>query len=450
MNNNLTEKFVDEIYSLSQAGFPETVVLQAKGCILDYLGVTLAGARSIEEKAYKLIDCFGPSRDGVSVIGFKRKTNIQGAAFINGISAHVLELDDGVRFGNIHPGATVISALFPLAELEKIKGQRFLSGVIAGYEASVRVARALQPSHKEKGYHATGTCGTIGSAMGVAVALGFTKQQMKDALSAAAAGASGILAIIEDGSELKPFNAGQGALGGLMAAYMARAGFKGPRDVLGGDRGFISMMAGQYDLSLLGGKVGDSYSIEKAYKKPYAACRHCHPAIEAALSIRSNHGIHPEEIRSVKVSTYGLAVRGHDHREIKGINSAKMSIPYSVAAALVSGKAGMEEYTLKMLTDPRVISLTQKVKIYARDSLTALVPLKRPAVVEITTRDYKHYTERVDLAKGEPENPLSGEEIKEKFTSLALYGGKSRQEASEIMRHAWNIESGLANLLALL
>ncbi len=320
VSKNITDLFIDSLYSLSQADYPDSVILQAKKCFLDYLGVTLSGASMNKAKYNNLLECLGSAVNDATVIGLGSKTTILNAALINGISAHVAELDDGVRFGMLHPGAPVISALLPLSEYESISGRDFIKGLITGYEAAIRLATAIQPSHKELGYHATATCGQVGAAIGAAVALQLTQSQMKNALSASVTGASGLLKVFADGSELKPYNAGQAAQNGLAAALMARAGFSGPDDILGGETGFITLNSEKHDLKHLQ-DANSKYSIEKVYFKPYAACRHCHPAIEAALAIRSKYAIRPDQIETLNIRTYRWAVEGHDHAHIKGITS---------------------------------------------------------------------------------------------------------------------------------
>lgn len=449
MRTNLTDQFVDDLYQLSRTDFSEPVLLQAKRCLLDYLGVTFAGARMLNAKGNSLLEFLGETAEGVRVIGFGRKAGIEGAAFINGLSAHVAELDDGLNSGIVHPGSPVLSALLPLAEKNHIAAKRLLTGIIVGYEATIRIACAIQPLHKQRGYHATGTCGTIGAAMGLAAMLGFSRLQIKDALSSAAVSASGSLKVLEDGSELKPFNPGQAAVTGILAASMASAGFKGPEDVLsGGNTCFLSMMTDQTDLSQLERKNQGVLGIEKIYVKPYASCRYCHPAIEAALKLRQK--IQPDQIESVHVATYFLAVNKHDHTDIHGISSAKMSIPYSVAAALTLGRAGIDEFTSEHIKDPIIDSLTRKVVVRADDQLTELFPEKCAAIVKITTIDGNCYTERVDFPKGEPENPLSNEELEEKYSSLAGYGNKPGNQIKKIAQIVWNLENELPDLFELL
>lgn len=446
MPDNLTDKFIDDLYDLSSADFPDSVVLQAKRCLLDYLGATFAGAQMLKEKGNKLLNYLGETQGDAAVIGFNKKAGIENVVLMNGLSAHVAELDDGVRFGGVHLGSPIFSALLPVAEKEKVKGADLLLGIITGYEAAVRIASAIQPSHYNCGYHPTGTCGTIGAAMGIAAMLGFSKSQMKDALSSAAISASGTLKVLEDASELKPFNVGRAALVGLLSAFMARAGFKGPDDTLSGNTGFLSMMAEQYDLSHLERENGESFGIEKVYFKPYASCRHTHPAVEATLKIRMKSGVRADDIKAIKVTTYHGVLGKHDHTEIRGVSSAKMSIPYSVAVSLVSGKADLEEFTDQYVYDAEIVSLTKKVVVCADEKITALVPQKRSAIVEITTFDGSCHTEMVDYPKGEPENPLSDNEIKEKFITLAVYGDKSSEESHEMIRIVWNIKKELHNL----
>lgn len=444
---SLTDKYIDNLYQLTKIEFPERVILQAKKCLLDYLGVTFAGARMLNNKGSAFLNMTKDQNDDIPVIGFNRKSNIYNAVFINGLSAHIAELDDGVRQGSVHPGAPIISALLPVVILNKLNGKDLLKGMIVGYEAAIQLACAIQPSHRNKGYHATGTCGTIGAAIGVGAALGFSRQQMKDALSAAATSASGILNVIKGSSELKPFNAGQAAVSGLIASFTSLAGFSGPVDVLSGEWGLIGMITEKSNLSILEKMPGNKYAIEMVYMKPYAACRHSHPAIEATLELKRKHNILHEHVKEIQVVTYNLATNGHDHIEINGITDAKMSTPFSVAVALVTGKAGIDEYTDKYIHDSEVCKLTKKTKVVTDDNINALVPAKRPAIVNVLMNDHQLFSARVDLAKGEPENPLSIDEITEKFYSLSQYGGKTGNDGDSIANAVWNIETEISNII---
>jgi len=447
---NITDRLIDDLYSMSQSTIPPEVLKEAKNCMLDYLGVAFAGARMLQVKTAALFDAFDVPVGGVVAIGTGRLTSPSIAALVNGMHAHVAELDDGERFGMFHPGAPIISALLPIAQQKKINGTALLKGIVVGYEAAIRLAGALQPGMKDRGYHATGICGTVGAAIGIGVALCFSKQQLKDAFSAAATSASGILKVIKDVSELKPYNVGQAAQSGLSASMLPLAGFRGPLDVLGGKLGFLSFFSGDIKVERLASRADGQFGIKRVYRKPYAACRHCHAPIEASLLLKEEFGLEVENIRSIEVATYFWAVAGHEHTQIEGVNSAKMSIPYSVAAALVTGKAGLNEFTENVIVDEAIIELAKKVSVTSNDELTQLVPNKRAAVVEIEMKDGKRLVERIDLPKGEPETPLSDEELVTKFASLAQYAGKERADVNQIIDTVWNIDTKLENLYPLL
>ena len=157
--------------------------------------------------------------------------------------------------------------------------------------------------------------------------------------------------------------------------------------------------------------MNGTYAIMKSYTKPYASCRYTHPPVEAAINIRNKSGILPEDIISIKVETYDLAVTGHDHTEIKGAYSAKMSTPYSTAVALIYGKAGLQEFEDSVLGNDIVNNLTKKVEVISDKELSSIFPDKQSAMVTITTIDGHTCSERVDYPKGEPENPLTDDEF---------------------------------------
>lgn len=447
---NSTDILIESLFTLMNKKIPESVLYEAQKCILDYFGNTIAGTAMLKDKILAYLDNFDRDPESVTLIAMGRKASLHNATFLNGMNSHVAELDDGHRFCGAHLGATVLPALLAVAEYEKLSGEDILRGVIIGYEAEIRLGRSIQPSHKNRGFHISGTCGTIGAAIGIAAALGFSKGKMKDALSAAANSSAGFLEALMDASELKPYNIGRASMDGLIAAFTARAGFKGPDDVLGGRRGLFAAMTDKYDPSGLSLETDFSYNIENIYRKPYAACRLCHPAIEAVMHLRSNNEIDSKDVKQINVYTFKQAVIGHDYSKIQGVSSAKMSMPFCVALALKIGKAGIQEFMPEYIEDPEILLLAEKVKVHPDDSLSALVPQKRAAIVEIITNNGKHLRDRVDYPKGEPENPLSTKELEEKFTSLAVYGGKSEEDAKQIIQQVWALEKNPAKLFDLL
>ena len=404
----MTDSFVRNIIELRGRNFSQDVIKAAKSAYLDYIGVTLAGAKLLSNQCDELRKELGESS--------------QVRALINGICAHFIELDDGHRIGMVHAGAPVISALLAVAEEFPVSTDDLLRGIIVGYEVTIRLACAIQPSHKLKFYHATGTCGTVGAAMGVAAMLGLDFDQTKSAFSAATTSAAGILEMIDGDTQMKPYNAGRAAMDGVTAAFIGKARFKCPADALCGRRGFLKVMTDEPKLQFITDFTDGNYMIESIYRKPYAACRHCHPSIEAALAIREKEGFDLGQVEHIDVTTYKLAVEGHDHTRIDGLNSAKMSIPYSIAVALCTGKAGMEEFSDERVKDSAVLAVAQRVRVASNEELSALCPQKRVAIVTVTTSS-GIFEERVEYPKGEPENPMTEDELKTKFIGLASYGG---------------------------
>lgn len=430
---NLSDDFIKGLLCFSGTA-SEEVFRQARVSFLDYLSVTVAGIRTSSLGKFLSFDTFSES-NGSSVIGAERKNNPGIAAMLNGMSAHVLELDDGHRKGAVHVGSVVFSALLAVAEHENISCRDFLYGAIIGYEATVRLACAIQPGNKLRGYHATGTCGTIGAALGIAAALHQNFEQMKTTLSAAATSAAGLLEMQEDDSDLKPYNVGRAAMDAVVAAYMGMAGFKAPDDALGGKRGFLRVMTDNPKMEYITDFSAETpLAITQVYRKAYASCRHTHSAIEAAIVLKQQYGIAVENICKVNVETYKLAVAGHDHTNIKGVSSAKMSMPFCVALALSIGSAGMQDFSERNVADEQILELTKKVSVKENEMLSACVPDKRAAIVHVEMKDGIVYSQQVDYPKGEPENPISEEELEQKFMSLAMSSGKSRTQCEKIVK----------------
>lgn len=409
---NLAVNFLESLQAKSQK-MTEEILVKAKDCLFDYLTVTEAGAAANDKRWQNY--CKNVPLGKVSVLGTDVMTDGKTACIINGYNAHSLELDDGQRFAMIHLGAAIITALHSAALEYSISSEQFLKGIVMGYEAACRVALAIQPSHKKKGFHAAGTCGTIGAAIGVAYALDMNLSQMKTILSVAVASSAGMLEIQEQGSELKPYNLGRAAMDGLAAAYMGFTDFGTPDDILGGERGFLALFSDDSN-PVKAIEEQNYFEIERIYVKPYAACRHCHSAIEAALSVRDKIDINA--IKEIHVETYSLAVKGHDHTQILGEMSAKLSIPYSVAVALILGKADVSAFDNENIEREDILNLTKKVRVAENPEFSANSSQKRIAKILLYMEDGAILGKQIDYAKGDPENPMTRENLKEKAVAL--------------------------------
>lgn len=450
----MTDRFLNNIHSINKENITPEVWHQARRAMIDYLSVTVPGAKAFREKETAYMDALGETGD-TTVIGLNRKSSMQTAALMNGMSAHVIELDDGHRRGALHVGATVFSALLPVAEHEHLSSEDLLYGAIIGFETTIRLACAVQPGNKLRGYHATGTCGTVGAAMGIAAALGFDFDQMKSALSAAVTSAAGVLEMQEDNADLKPLNVGRAAMDAVAAAYLGKVRFKAPLDAIGGKRGFLKVMTDDPHTEFITDFDCEApLAIMQIYMKTYAACRHTHPAIEAALTLKPSLPSIPslllESISSIEVEAYKLAVAGHDHTNILGVSSAKMSMPFAVALALCKGSAGMEDFNEANVTDEEILALTGKVKVVENEELSALVPKKRASILNIIMKDGTILSHRVDYPKGEPENPLTDEELTQKFNSLAMASGLSEENCNKVIELINQPTFSINDLLGLL
>ncbi|NLB10489.1 MAG: MmgE/PrpD family protein [Clostridiaceae bacterium] len=438
----LTDGFLKEIENLFSNEIPAHVFRRAKIALLDYMAVTVAGAASHADKLEAYLREVNPEAGEIAAIGMKSKFTMKESVFLNGLNSHALDMDDGVNQGIIHLGAPIFSVLLPLAQKHQVTAEKLFKAVIIGYEAAFTIAISIQPHHKELGYHATGTCGVLGIALAVSYLLDFTEKERKNAFATASVSATGVLNVLDDGSELKPYNVAKSALLGLISCQMAKAGFAGPPDPLGSERGFLKMMTCGQNTVLKDPYFEGRYAIERTYTKPYAACRYCHPAIEASVNISSKHRIKLENIESVEVKTYSWAVNKHDHIDIPSPASAKMSIPYGVAIGLILGRAGISEYNAQVIEDPDILSLLPKIRVAPDDALTDIFPERTVAIVKVQTKDGSQFIERIDHPKGEPENSLTNEEFEQRFIDLFIFGGRTEKAARNMLDDVINMSLG--------
>lgn len=420
---NRTMAFLADINALQKREIPGKTLERAKRSLLDYLAVTCAGAAFQREKLRRYMAFSQPEPGEFTAIGMGKKLALMEAVFLNGLNGHALDMDDGTNAGIIHLGSPIFSLLLPLAQRCGTSVDRLLRSAVIGYETSYTMAVSIQPGHKALGYHATGTCGALGATLAAAYMLDFTPEERTRAFAAACVAATGMLAALDDGSELKPYNVAKTALLALTALRLAKAGFEGPADPLGGKRGYFKMMTGREDIELLPLCQKGTYAIEKSYTKPYASCRYTHPAVEAAIRFRNEYGLSSENVEGIDVRTYALAIPGHEHTQIPGPYSAKMSIPYSTAVGLLYGRAGLQEFSRENVRDATVRALTEKVAVHEDNALSAAFPDIQAAIVTIRLKDGRQLSARVDYPKGEPENSLSDAEFRSRYDGLMAYAG---------------------------
>lgn len=406
------------ISKTSYDDLPLQIVLQAKRCILDFLGVALAG--SVTQTAKILSEVLDKDyRRESTLLGTGKKLSCLNAALINGSAAHALELDDGCRYALGHPGAVVIPSALAMAEKEGSSGKDLVTSVVVGYETFIRISRAIQPSHFRRGFHTTGTVGAFAAAAASSKILKLDQKRTGWALGLAGSQGAGVQEFLADGSMSKTLHPGKAAHSGVLSGLLAQKGFTGPSTILEGENGFCRAMSDNCQLASITKDIGEKFGILDVYFKLHAACRHVHPSIDATLEILKSNPIGPRDVKEVLVRTYSEAVRVCSIYDVKTVLSAKMSLPYSVAVTLACGKAGPDEFTEQKIRDPVIVDLLRKIKIVVDEDLTKLVPKKRGAIVRIVTQNNEVLEAMVDLPKGEPEVPVEDWELKRKFVTLA-------------------------------
>lgn len=439
-------KFFEDIAVLCRQSMPEKIFLKGRQSLLDYIAVICAGVKFQETKLKDYFAFAEPESGNFKAIGTGKSLALKEAVFLNGLNAHALDFDDGTNSGIIHLGSPIFSLLIPLAQRYDITVDEMLKAAIIGYETSYTMAVSIQPGHKAMGYHATGTCGVLGATVAAAYMLGFTDEERFQAFSTACVSATGMLKVLDDGSELKPYNVAKTALLALTSLQLAKAGFKASPDPLGGNRGFFKMMTGHEDVEMKPVLLNGTYAIMKSYTKPYASCRYTHPAVEAAIHLRNKYDIKIQDIKNITVRTYSLAVSGHDHVDIPGSYSAKMSIPYSLAAGLMFGKAGLQEFSEETVKNTNLLDLTRKVHVVPDEGLSKVFPEIQVAIVDIETGSGT-VTERVDFPKGEPENPLSDQEFRDRYDALMGYANIDASISDKVFDSIYRPETTVEDII---
>lgn len=409
----------EAVCALRFADLPPAVVDVARLAFLDWIGAALAGAG--EESVRILMDVLphagGPAE--ATILPGAGTGPAVFAALINGTASHATEVDDFHKTSMIHLGITVIPAILALAEARRASGEEFVTALVAGFEAGIRVGEAVNPSHWEF-WHPSGTCGTFAAAAGSGRLLGLAPAQMTFALGLAGTQASGLRFY---GGMNKHLHPGKAAMNGLLAALLAERGFTGDEAIFEGETGFCRATARDVDLEKLTAALpltpGNFRCPENSYKPLYGSCRHTHPAIDAVLRIVTDSPVRPEDVATIRCRTFGAATRLLSDPTVRDAVSAKFSLPYCIAVAIKDRRVGLDAFAPSRLDDRVVRALMERVTVEVDPAMDAAYPSMLPAEVEIVDRTGRARTARVDQPKGEPENPMSPAEIVDKYTQLA-------------------------------
>ena len=420
-----TKKLTEKCHDLHYNALSEDVIERVKYLALDYLGVAARG--SVSESSHPVqgfIANFGEDPDGAVVIGTNMKAAAPYAALANGAAAHSLELDDVSNEASLHPAVSTMSAALAAGHIAGCSGKEFIEAVVAGYEVVVRLGISLDPAaHYAQGFHPTGTCGTLGSAITVAKMLKLNQEGMLNALGIAGSQAAGSMEFLAEGAFTKRLHPGWAAHSGMIAALLAREGFTGPGTALEGKFGFLHAYSPRSNPARILENWGDPYKVMETSIKPHACCRYKQGPIDGILKIVRENDLKAPDIAKV---TLGILKAGFPivaqpeelKRNPRTIVDAQFSMPFGAALAIIYGRASLEEYTQENVSSPQVREMMERVFCVEDPELEKEFPKKWPASVEIlTTKEDRHVT-KIDYPNGDPENPLSWDELIKKFETL--------------------------------
>ena len=404
---------------------PAEVVDRAKYFALDFVGVAARGSLENSTKAmYQFIKSLGPTTKGGVIIGTKMRTPYHYAALANGTSSHSLELDDVNNEASLHPGVAIFPAAFAACEMANKNGKRLIEGVVLGYDVMIRLGKALGPrEHYSRGFHPTGTCGTFGATATAAKILGLNEAQMVNAFGIDGSQAAGSMEFLTQGVWTKRMHPGWAAHNGIIASLLAKKGFKGPSTIIEGRNGFLHAYSGHAEPHKVLEGIGSSFEIMRTSIKPHACCRYKQPPIDGILKIMRENRLKPDDVEEV---TLGILKAGFPiivtPKELKynpqSMVDAQFSMPFGAAIALLYGEASLNQYREKIIHSSEVKGMMKRVQCVENPELEKVYPKQWPATVDIKIKDGRMFSTRIDYPKGDPENPLSWEELIDKAKVL--------------------------------
>jgi 2-methylcitrate dehydratase PrpD len=433
---------------ISSAQFDDLPVAahdRAISAIVDYFACAAAGSRQpTGRKVLAFVREIGGTAVS-SIVGASDRTSAPNAGLVNGTFGHVLDYDD-VNWRMIgHPGVSILPAVLALAEGRHASGKDVILAYSIGFEVVSKLGAMVNNAHYEHGWHATGTLGTMGAAAGAAKVMGLDADRCVAALGIAASLAAGIRQNF--GTDTKPFHAGRAAQNGVTAAMLAAQGFSADQHILEAEWGFFKVFAGELndDGSELHRRLGQPWDIvELGYlTKNYPSCGSTHPAIDGILSLSRQHGFAPSDVAAIDTGVVRLTPKILIHDDPTTPLEAKFSMPFCVAAALVTGSVGLRTFSDDVVHDPAIRSVMPKVSMFVDpevdDDWHAGQP--RPVMVKVRLNDGTVYQERVDFPRGMPQNPLTPSDLEAKFRDCALetLGEERVGESLTALRHLTDV-----------
>jgi 2-methylcitrate dehydratase PrpD len=410
--------------TLTHDAIPQAVRERAKLLIADAVGIAIRAGRdsvsaSIHARALLSMGQQGPC----PVFGITDRFSLLAATELNGALIHSLDFDDTFAAGALHPTAPVLPAALAAARLTGASGADVLTAVVSAYEGICRISVALGPAdHYDRGFHPTATCGVFGAALAASRVLGLDPEQTCSAMGIALSQSAGSLQFLVDGAWTKPFQVGAAARAGWVSACLAREGYRGPVDALGGKHGFLAAYAPNGEAAKLASGLGQEWRTMEIAVKPYPSCRFAHAAVDGVIALRNEYQLVPEQVSRIVcgLSRKALLLVGDPIEEKRRANSvvaAQFSMPFNAAVALIDGRIGWESYT-RHLGSGETMKLMGCVDVEHDIEVEALFPTRFGARVRIELNDGRWLERLVRSPSGESESFVSTGDMECKFSDL--------------------------------
>ena len=421
------QKLAERFSRLSYRQVPEESRRAVKRLLLDYLGVAASGSQTESGKIAREFAALQGTAAEATLIGGSGRVPMAAASFANAISSHSIELDDIDVLALFHFSPPVFSAALAVAEANAANGKDLLTALAAGCETMERVSSAANNDLRNRAFHTTPTCGVFGATVAAGKLMKLNAAKLTSALGLAGAQASGLMEMYGPSMQ-KRFNPGPAARNGVTSALMAKLGFTGADTIFEGERGFLRAFTGRSDGGPLEDAIDASYDLRIEFK-PYSCARPIHNAIDCALEIRRRDNPRLDDIRSIVVRRHPDWAHYHQNKAPRTYHEAQVSLPYSVAIALIEGKALLAQFSDRKLKQPAIKRLMELTRIDTDSSL----PRGVSCHMTMTMNSGDEYVSQVDFPKGSIENPMSDDELRGKFESLAapVLGQKRVDELAE-------------------
>lgn len=442
MKATIAERLAEHFGRMSYNSLPAASRGAVKRLLFDYLGVALAGSRSESGKVAMRYARASGGKEQCTLIGHGARVPMEAAAFANAISSHSIELDDIDVLALFHFSPPVYSSALAAAEAAGASGKELVAALAAGCEMMERTSKATNNALRNRGFHTTPTCGVFGATVAASKLLGLDREAMVSALGLAGAQASGLMEMYGPSMQ-KRFNPGPAARNGVTSAHIASLGFTGAATIFEGERGFCRAFSGEHDAAQLVNALNRPYRLDIEFK-PYSCARPIHNAIDCALEIRNRDNPDLGKIRRIVMQRHPDWAHYHQNARPDTYHEAQVSLPFSVAVALKEGKALLKQYSDANIANPVIKRLSGLVEFVVDKKLPRGVSCR----MTMEMADGRKFVSQVDYPKGSIQNPMTDDEFRGKFESLAgpVLGAKRAAQLADMVEKVEKV----ANVRALM